>query len=123
MYILHSVKKSDFNINKKYYGNESIEKFGFIHCSDIDTYYLVAPNFKDEQEKRLLLVIDTNSVTSPIKWEENHGVKFPHIYGLLNTSSVVETLPHLWNEKREWIPNEELKKYLSNSNNNLYRKI
>lgn len=123
MYILHSVKKSDFDINKKYYGNESINKFGFIHCSDIDTYYLVAPNFKEEKEGRLLLVIDTNSVTAPIKWEENYGVKFPHIYGLLNTSSVVETLPHLWNEKREWIPNEELKKYLSNSNNNLYRKI
>lgn len=123
MYILHSGKKSDFNINKKYYGNESINKFGFIHCSDIDTYYLVAPNFKEEKEERLLLVIDTNSVTAPIKWEENYGVKFPHIYGLLNTSSVVEVLPHLWSKNREWIPNEELKKYLSNSNNNLYRKI
>lgn len=46
-------------------------------------------------------------------WEDlrNCGVAYPHIYGLLNTDSVVEVVPHLWNDKREWIVNEELLKY------------
>ena len=123
MYILHIVKKDDFDKNREYYGEESIRKFGFIHCSDLDTYYLVAPNFKEEKEDRVLLVIDTDKVTSPIKWEENYGVKFPHIYGLLNTDSIVDILPHLWNSKKVWIPNKELKNYLPNSKDDLYRKI
>ena len=123
MYILHSVKKNEFDKNSEYYGDESIKKFGFIHCSDLDNYYLVAPNFKDEKEERVLLVIDTDKVIVPIKWEEKCNVKFPHIYGLLNVSAVVDILPHLWSKDKTWIPNEELKKYLPNIKKDLYRKI
>ena len=32
-------------------GINSIKKFGFIHCSALDTYYLVVPNFKDDYEE------------------------------------------------------------------------
>ena len=48
MYIIHSVNKEEFDneIKTGSYGRKSLEKFGFIHCSDLDTYYLVAPNFK-----------------------------------------------------------------------------
>lgn len=112
MYILHSVRKKDYDINGSYYGSDSIEKFGYIHCSDLDTYYLVAPNFKDDREERILLVIDTSKVDKEIKWEDGGGLDFPHIYGLLNNDAVLEVLPHLWSEDRVWIPNEELKKYV-----------
>ena len=112
MYILHSVRKKDFDVESSYYGRDSIEKFGFIHCSDLDTYYLVAPNFKDDDEERVLLVIDTLKVDKEIKWEDGGGIDFPHIYGLLNTDAVEEVLPHLWSDDKEWIPNEELKKYV-----------
>lgn len=111
MYILHSVLEKDFDKNSKYYGEESIKKFGFIHCSELDTYELVAPNFKDEEELRVLLVIDTDKVEAEIKWEDGGGMDFPHIYGLLNREAVVEVLPHEWNEKRVWISDEGLEKY------------
>lgn len=114
MYILHSAKKADFDANKRYYGQYSVDNFGFIHCSDLDTYYLVAPNFKNETDERLLLVINTEKVNAVIKWEDGGGIDFPHIYGLLNTDSIEEVLPHLWTENKIWIPNEELKKYLIN---------
>lgn len=123
MYILHSVKKNEFENGLEYYGEKSIKEFEFIHCSDLDTYYLVAPNFKEDMDERVLLVIDVNKVKSPIKWEKNCGIKFPHIYGLLNKDAIVAVLPHLWDEKREWIPNDELKDYLSKLQDNLYRKI
>lgn len=124
MYILHSVKKVDFDINKHYYGQDSINKFGFIHCSDFDTYYLVAPNFKNEPDERLLLVINTDKVNANIKWEDGGGIDFPHIYGLLNVDSVEEVLPHLWTKNKIWIPNEELKKYVSDfKNTSFFRKI
>ena len=110
MYIIHSVSKSEFEeeIKSGFYGKESIEKFGFIHCSEISTYALVAPNFKSKRAERLILVIDTDKVSAPIKWEDGGGVDFPHIYGLLSKSAIVKVLPHLWSENREWIKNPEL---------------
>lgn len=111
MYILHSVRKNEFNIEDNYYGHASIEKYGYIHCSDLDTYGLVAPNFKDEIDERVLLVIDTDKVEALIKWEDGGGYDFPHIYGLLNVDAIEEVLPHLWSEEKEWIPDDGLKKY------------
>ena len=57
MYIIHSVNKEEFEneIKTRSYGRKSLEKFGFIHCSDLDTYYLVAPNFKEDLNDRLIL--------------------------------------------------------------------
>lgn len=114
MIILHALTKTLWNTyeNKEFYGEASLEKFGFIHCSDIDTYHLVAPNFKNEADEMVLLVIDTRKVTAKIVWEDlrNGGVAFPHIYGLLNKNAIIDILPHLWSDTKEWIPNEELKR-------------
>lgn len=116
MYIIHSVNKNEFEneIITGSYGRKSLEKFGFIHCSDLDTYYLVAPNFKDDFNKRLILLIDTNKVDSEIKWEDAQGVDFPHIYGLLNKDAIIGVYDHLWNDDRVWIPNEELNSFATN---------
>ena len=40
MYIIHSVNKEEFEneIKTGSYGRKSLEKCGFIHCSDLDTY-------------------------------------------------------------------------------------
>ena len=111
MYILHSVRKKEFNIENNLYGHESLKKCGYIHCSDLDTYGLVAPNFKDDIEERLLLVINTDKVIPDIKWEDGGGYDFPHIYGLLNVDSIEEIFPHLWSTEKEWIPNEKLKDF------------
>ena len=113
MYIIHSVNKAEFEneIKNEYYGRKSLEKYGFIHCSDLDTYYLVAPNFKDDINDRLVLLIDTDKVDSKIKWEESEGINFPHIYGLLNKNAIIGVFNHIWNDERIWIPNDELKEY------------
>lgn len=116
MYIIHSVIKEDFEneIKTGFYGKNSLQKFGFIHCSDLDTYYLVSPNFKNENVDRLILLIDTDRLENDIKWEDAQGVEFPHIYGLLNESAILNVYPHLWHEEKEWIPNEELNQYAIN---------
>lgn len=122
MYIIHSVNKKEYEeeIKTGYYGKKSIEKFGFVHCSDLDTYYLVAPNFKDDYNERIILLIDTDKVDEEIKWEDAQGVEFPHIYGLLNKDAVEGVFEHLWSDERIWVPNEELNNY---SSNGLKRKI
>lgn len=111
MYIFHCVRKCDYDPTAEFYGEESIQKCGFIHCSDLDTYHLVAPNFRNDPEDRVLLLIDTEKVIPEIKWERSEHWDFPHIYGLLNTDAVVDVLPHIWSEDRVWVPNAELEHY------------
>jgi len=122
MYIIHSANKDEFEkeISVGMYGEKSINKFGFIHCSDLDTYYLVAPNFKDDFSERIILLIDTDKVKAEIKWEDGGGLDFPHIYGLLDSEAIVGIYNHIWNKERNWVPNDELFQYASNG---LYRKI
>ena len=119
MYIIHSVNKEEFEneIKTGSYGRKSLEKCGFIHCSDLDTYYLVAPNFKNDMNKRLVLLIDTDKVNSEIKWEDGGELDFPHIYGLLEKEAISGVFEHIWSEDRTWIPNDELTNYASNGFN------
>lgn len=115
MIIIHALKDETWNQykNKDFYGDESIRKCGFIHCSEVDTYHYVVPNFQDVEEKMVLLVIDTEKIEPEVKWEDlrNCGVEYPHIYGLLNRDAVISVLPHLWDKNRTWIVNDELKQY------------
>ena len=116
MYIIHVASKELFTeeIKTGFYGMDSIQRCGFVHCSDLDTYYLVAPNFRNDQEEKVILVIDTEKLTSEVKWEDGGGLDFPHIYGLIAREAIVDVFDHLWSPEKEWIPNEELKRYASN---------
>ena len=116
MIIIHTVDKDAFEeeIKTGSYGRKSLERCGFIHCSDLDTYYLVAPNFKDDHTEKVILVIDTERLNCEVKWEDGGGLDFPHIYGLLSQDAIIDVVKHLWSDEREWIPNDELKKYAVN---------
>ncbi len=113
MYIIHAAGKDEYEkeITTGSYGRKSLERCGFIHCSDLDTYYLVAPNFRNDPDEKVILVIDTEKLDCDVRWEDGGGLDFPHIYGLLKKEAIVDVADHLWSEDREWIPNEELKPY------------
>ena len=113
MFIIHTANREEYEkeIVTGSYGSKSLERSGFIHCSDLDTYYLVAPNFRNDTDEKVILVIDTDRLVPEVKWEDGGGLDFPHIYGLLNRDAVADVLEHLWSPDREWIPNEELKQY------------
>lgn len=112
MIIIHCLKQSTWDQykDKTHYGEQSLQRCGFIHCSEVLTYAQVAPNFKDEVQPLVLLVIDPARVQPEIKWEDldGTGTAYPHIYGLLNTDAVVEVLPHLWDKQRNWVVNPQL---------------
>ena len=113
MYIIHVANKDEYEkeITTGSYGRKSLERCGFIHCSDLDTYYLVAPNFRNDPDEKVILVIDTEKLDCDVRWEDGGGLDFPHIYGLLKRKAITDVVDHLWSEDREWIPNEELKPY------------
>ncbi len=116
MVILHCLKQATWESyqDKKEYGKELVTRDGLIHCSSVENFWRVAPNFNHIKEPLVLLCIDTTKVNAEIRWEDfdNCGRTYPHIYGVLNIDAIIEIVPFLKDEHEDFFLNEELKKYL-----------
>ena len=97
--------------NKKSFGKKDVRKYGFVHCSTIEYFWRVAPNFKNVNEPLVLLCIDEDKLTSEIRYEDgdNCGRYYPHIYGEINTNSVIQVLPFLRDDNGDYLKNPEFK--------------
>jgi uncharacterized protein (DUF952 family) len=75
---------------------KTLVEVGFLHGSQP---HQVAPVanwlYKDTGEDLVVLVIDTDRLTSPWQWDDVPGQpdQFPHIYGPLNTDAVTSVIP------------------------------
>lgn len=91
--ILHCMKKETWQErkNKQFWGKRNIEAEGFIHCSTVEYFWRVAPNFKEINEELLLLCIDESKLKSEVRYEDgdNCGRFYPHVYGLINNDAVI----------------------------------
>jgi uncharacterized protein (DUF952 family) len=85
------------------YEPPSLHTEGFIHFSTADQVLRVADNFYRSQPGLGLLVVDTDRLTSPLKWEApahpvtvemppGEGELFPHLYGPLNVDAATRVL-------------------------------
>lgn len=77
--------------------DSTLEEIGFIHCTSPEqTIATAIRKFADRDEDLLLLLIDTDKLKSPLKYEAppsgSPGV-YPHIYGPLNVDAVYEVVP------------------------------
>ena len=112
MIILHCIPKKDWDSMKelKRFGQPMLDASGFIHCSSVEYFWRVAPNFAKDSEERLLLCIDTDRLDAPVRWEdlEGCGREYPHIYGLVNREAVTAVLPYRRDTEGNWIKNPEL---------------
>ncbi|EGG83289.1 hypothetical protein HMPREF9477_01050 [Lachnospiraceae bacterium 2_1_46FAA] len=113
MLILHCIKEKLYEEMRedRYFGKVLLKNNPFIHCSSIEYFWRVSPHFDNEKEKLVLLVIDTDNLDVPVKWEdlEGCGREYPHIYGLVKMEAIKNVLPYLKKEDGTWIKNEELK--------------
>ena len=109
--ILHCMKKTtgEERKNKAYWGKRSLEANGFIHCSTVENFWRVAPNFRDVQEELVLVCMDENKLLSEVRYEDGGDGErlYPHIYGLVNNDAVVMVLPFLRKEDGTYIKNPE----------------
>jgi uncharacterized protein (DUF952 family) len=115
MMILHCMKASDWELAKgqTHFGQASVTREGFVHCSPVNYFWRVAPLFQNETEDLVLLCLDTEKITAPIKWEDgdNAGRFYPHVYGLVYTDAVTMVLPFLRDEQGRFVKNPELFAY------------
>ena len=110
--ILHVMKKSSWEEfkNKESWGKRNIEAEGFIHCSQPEYFWRVAPNFDNIDDEMVILCIDENKLSAKVLYEDgdNCGRSYPHIYELINSSAVTDVLPFLLDENGKWLKNPEL---------------
>lgn len=96
MLLFHIAKSKEWQQSLKtgFYSNPSIKKDGFIHCSEFNQLLHIAnSNLKNINEELVVLCIDSDKLKPEIKWEtnKNNGMTFPHVYGLINVDSVIDT--------------------------------
>lgn len=94
--IYHITTQPDWaNAQKQgFYTANSLQTEGFIHCS---TYAQVNPTlarFFNGVEYVIILKIDENLLTAPLKYEPATDVKedFPHIFGHINLEAVIAVM-------------------------------
>ncbi len=82
-----------------YYKPSSLDSDGFIHCSTIAQTVETANQFYAGQKDLVLLCIDTKKTEAEVKYEapacaddQRMVSLFPHIYGPLNVSAVVQVM-------------------------------
>lgn len=68
---------------------------GFIHAGDVPQVAPVANMIYGNDEGLVVLVIDTDRLTSEVKYDPVPGwdAPFPHIYGPINPDAVTDVLP------------------------------
>jgi len=93
MFIYHIVLPSDWERSKSRpsYQPESLTTEGFIHCSYPSQLEAVLKRYYSDVERVLILKIDTDKLLSKlVKEPSTNDEIYPHIYGRLNTSAVVD---------------------------------
>lgn len=81
---------------------ESLNNEGFIHCSTELQILGVANKYYSGTKNLVLLEIDTELLTAPIKWEppahidgspaKSNEPLFPHVYGEINIDAITRTI-------------------------------
>lgn len=90
--LYHLISPKDWQaVQGQAYAPESLRTEGFIHLSTKDQYLKTYRRYFGDREM-LVLEIDENKLDSEIRYEKNDHGKFPHLYGPLNTSAIVNVL-------------------------------
>jgi uncharacterized protein (DUF952 family) len=73
------------------YTAESLKEEGFIHCSTKEQVKATLERYYSNEKDLLLLHINSSGLLAELKFElATNGELFPHLFGKLNKSAIVE---------------------------------
>jgi uncharacterized protein (DUF952 family) len=99
--IFHIAGKAEWQpaVESGVYEPPSLATEGFIHCSTVDQVVESANRFFRGRQDLVLLSIDTERLKGAVRFEKPANPEdarrrklFPHIYGPLSLSAVIQTL-------------------------------
>lgn len=95
--ILHVVSKSDWEAQAaaQQYVHASLSQEGFIHAAEPEQLSGVLERFFSGQQELLLLQINPQYLTVPLRWELAPDVSdyFPHIFGPIDKAAIQSVVP------------------------------
>lgn len=85
-----AVEAGEYRVSSR---GRTLEQEGFLHASTAAQVSGVANRFYADAEDLLVLLIDPERLTAPLRYDPVPGADepFPHIYGPLNLDAVVGT--------------------------------
>jgi uncharacterized protein (DUF952 family) len=74
---------------------DTLASEGFVHCTAEPPILETIANrfYRSEGGDWLILLVDLDKVTAPVRWEAADGHLFPHIYGPIARAAVVRIVP------------------------------
>lgn len=99
---------------EEYFESPSLEREGFIHCCyPKQALWVLNKHYKDEAST-WLLCIDEEKLRSELIVEDlkNRGEAFPHVYGKINVSSIINKVKIYRDNNGEYSISKELKELL-----------
>lgn len=77
----------------------SLDANGFVHLSKPEQVHLPANRLYAGRTDLVLLRIDASRLSSPVRWEpgvptDPDGMVFPHLYGALPLTAVINVTPY-----------------------------
>lgn len=93
--IYHLAEPADWAARTDVYETASLEGEGFIHCSTADQLDWVTREFYGNRTDVIVLEIDPGPLGEALVYEDlyGHGQRFPHVYGPIPVSAVVDSRP------------------------------
>ncbi len=77
--------------DKDYYEAESLHLESFIHCSTLAQLKATANRYYSNADEIVIFIISEDKLVSELKYEmAKIGEEFPHIYGPINKSAILE---------------------------------
>ena len=93
MHIFHIIEQSTWQETKSgtLYEGDTLSINGFIHCCTFEQIEGVLLKWFKGKRDLVILEIDPEMLTSPIKYESFEGglEVFPHVYGPINLNAVI----------------------------------
>lgn len=88
------------------YRADSLATEGFIHCTREPERLVVVANafYRQIPGPFLILCIETERLTTAVRWEAADGHLFPHVYGPIDWAAIVDVIAFPRNPNGEFLP-------------------
>ena len=96
MQIHHLASLEDWDKRtSEHYEPAGLASEGFIHLCTAEQLGGVVERYYVGRNDLVLVTVDDEQLTSELRWEDltASGERFPHIYGALNMSAVIDAVP------------------------------
>lgn len=97
--IFHLAEKATWeaSFDQQFYSCASLIQEGFIHCSTREQLLATANRYYQGRNDLLLLCLNEEKLTASLVYEKSPstGEFFPHLYGPINKTAILKTIPFL----------------------------